>query len=198
MLEVFAVIGLCRLNRRNAIARGRRPGGYIALTIILWILFEFVGAIFGILLFGRDNDTFTVMFVALPCAALGVLISFLIAKFGPRGDYVDPSVQPVNFYTNNNGMPMYGTGAQYNPQYNPQQVPVQPSPMQPNASPFAPAAGQPVQPSPFAPAPGQSVQQSPFAPAPGSAASGIRYCMNCGAPNNSTSKFCESCGQSIG
>lgn len=194
MLEVFAVIGLCRLNRRNAIARGRRPGGYIALTIILWILFEFVGAIFGILLFGRDNDTFTVMFVALPCAALGGLISFLIAKFGPRGDYVDPSVQPVNFYTNNNGMPMYGTGAQYNPQ----QVPVQPSPMQPNASPFAPAAGQPVQPSPFAPAPGQSVQQSPFAPAPGAAASGIRYCMNCGAPNNSTSKFCESCGQSIG
>lgn len=194
MLEVFAVIGLCRLNRKNAIARGRRPGGYIALTIILWILFEFVGAIFGILLFGRDNDTFTVMFVALPCAALGGLISFLIAKFGPRGDYVDPSVQPVNFYTNNNGMPMYGTGAQYNPQ----QVPVQPSPMQPNASPFAPAAGQPVQPSPFAPAPGQSVQQSPFAPAPGAAASGIRYCMNCGAPNNSTSKFCESCGQSIG
>ena len=142
-------------------------------------------AILGILLFGSDNSTFTVMFVALPCAALGGLISFLIAKFGPRGDYVDPSVQPVNFYTNNNGMPMYGTGAQYNPQYNPQQVPVQPSPMQPNASPFAPAAGQPVQPS-------------PFAPAPGAAASGIRYCMNCGAPNSSTSKFCESCGQNIG
>ncbi len=181
MLEVFAVIGLCRLNRKNAIARGRRPGGYIALTIIFWILFEFIGAILGILLFGSDNSTFTVMFVALPCAALGGLISFLIAKFGPRGDYVDPSVQPVNFYTNNNGMPMYGTGAQYNPQ----QVPVQPSPMQPNASPFAPAAGQPVQPS-------------PFAPAPGAAASGIRYCMNCGAPNNSTSKFCESCGQNIG
>ena len=165
MLEVFAVIGLCRLNRKNAIARGRRPGGYIALTIIFWILFEFIGAILGILLFGSDNSTFTVMFVALPCAALGGLISFLIAKFGPRGDYVDPSVQPVNFYTNNNGMPMYGTGAQYNPQYNPQQVPVQPS---------------------------------PFAPAPGAAASGIRYCMNCGAPNNSTSKFCESCGQNIG
>ena len=70
MLEVFAVIGLCRLNRKNAIARGRRPGGYIALTIILWILFEFVGAIFGILLFGRDNDTFTVMFVADFCVQL--------------------------------------------------------------------------------------------------------------------------------
>ena len=176
MLEVFAVIGLCRLNRRNAIARGRRPGGYIALTIILWLVFEFIGAIFGIILFGSDNNTFTIMFVALPCAALGGLISFLIAKFGPRGNYVDPSVQPVNFYSNNNGMPMYGTGAQYNPQ----PAPVQP---QPNASPFAPAAGQPVQPSPFAPAPG--------------AAAGIRYCENYGAPNSPANRFCEACGQNI-
>ena len=60
MLEVFAVIGLCRLNRKNAIARGRRPGGYIALTIIFWILFEFIGAILGILLFGSDNNTFII------------------------------------------------------------------------------------------------------------------------------------------
>ena len=195
MLEVFAVIGLCKLNSKNAIARGKRPGGFIALTIILWIVFEFIGAILGIIIFGRDNNTFTIMFVALPCAALGGLISFLCAKFGPRGNYVDPSLQPVNFYTNNNGMPMYGTGAQYAPQ----QVPVQPmQPMQPNASPFAPAPGQAVQPSPFAPAPGQQ-PASPFAqtqPA-ATAAAGIRYCINCGAPNSSTSKFCESCGQNL-
>ena len=122
------------------------------------------------------------MFVALPCAALGGLISFLCAKFGPRGNYVDPSLQPVNFYTNNNGMPMYGTGVQYASQ----QVPVQPvQPMQPNTSPFAPAPGQAAQPSPFA-------QTQPAA-----ATNGIRYCINCGAPNSATSKFCESCGQNI-
>lgn len=47
MLEVFAVIGLCKLNRKNAIARGRRPGGFIALTIVLWIVLEFIGFIVG-------------------------------------------------------------------------------------------------------------------------------------------------------
>ena len=167
MLEVFAVIALCKLNRKNAIARGRRPGGFIALTIILWLVFEFIGAILGILIFGRNNSTFTVMFVALPCAALGGLISFLCAKYGPKGNYVDPSLQPVNFYSNNNGMPMYGTGAQYNPQ----QVPVQPQ--QPNASPFAQA--QPA----------------------GAAPSGTRFCRHCGAANNGDNRFCESCGQNI-
>lgn len=180
MLEVFAVIALCKLNRKNAIARGRRPGGFIALTIILWLVFEFIGAILGIIIFGRNNSTVTVMFVALPCAALGGLISFLCAKYGPKGNYVDPSLQPVNFYSNNSGMPMYGTGAQYNPQ----QVPVQPQ--QPNASPFAPIPGQPAQPSPFA-------QAQPAGAAP----SGTRFCRHCGAANNGDNRFCESCGQNI-
>ena len=47
MLEFFAIYSLCRVNKRNAIARGRKPGGYIALTIVLWVVMEIIGMIVG-------------------------------------------------------------------------------------------------------------------------------------------------------
>nr|AHF25102.1 hypothetical protein [uncultured bacterium Contig1552] len=169
MLEVFAVIGLCRLNRRNAIARGRRPGGFIALTIVLWVVFEFIGTIIGMIIFGRD--ILLEMLIALPCAAFGGLISFLIAKFFPKGDYVDPGTIKNAVYVDNNGMPVYTNPNIAQPQ------PGQPAYMlNPNM----------YQPQPFAP-----VQPS------GTAVPGTRYCRFCGAPNSTTSKFCESCGQNI-
>ena len=171
MLEIFAIISLCRVNRRNAIARGRRPGGFIALTIILWVVFEFIGMIAGTIILGSDNVYITLLLIALPCAALGGLISFLIAKNCPQGNYVDPSTisRPV-VTVGPNGAPVYQDPNV--PAYMYQQVPVQPvQPMQPM---------QPVQP----------VMQQGAAP-------GMRYCRYCGAANNSSSKFCESCGQNI-
>ena len=164
MLEIFAIISLCRVNRRNAIARGRRPGGFIALTIILWIVFEFIGMVLGMFILGIDNSYLSVLFIMLPCAALGGLISFLIAKNCRQGNYVDPSTvfNPV-MTVGPNGAPVYGN--QNIPAYQMQQVPVQP-----------------VQP----------VQQAGAGPVPG-----VRYCRYCGASNNTTSRFCESCGQNI-
>lgn len=184
MLEFFAVFSLCMLNRKNAIARGQRPGGFIALTIILWLVFETIGAIIGILIFGTENNLATVMFIALPCAALGGLISFLCAKFGPQGNYVDPSATKVaGPYYGNNGMPVYT-----NP--NTAQIPLQQpaytyDPNMVRSAP-QPIMAQPVQ--PFAPAQPQ--------PAP-AAASGVRYCRYCGGANKPGNKFCESCGQNI-
>ena len=165
MLEIFAIISLCRVNKRNAIARGHRPGGFIALTIILWVVFEIIGMVIGALVF--DNSYLSVLFIALPCAALGGLISFLITRNLPQGNYVDPStiVMPV-VTVGPNGAPVYQDPN--TPAYMLHQVPVQPvQPLQPM---------QPVQPS---------------------GAAGTRYCRYCGAPNNTTSRFCESCGQNI-
>ncbi len=179
MLEVFAIISLCRINRRNAIARGRRPGGFIALTIILWIVFEFIGIIPAYII---TRNRYSSMFIGLMCAGLGGLISFLITKNVPQGNYVDPSAKPVY---GNNGMPVYT-----NP--NSAQVPMdQPAYMyNPNMyqpAPQQPAAAQPAQPA------------SPFVPAQtaGMAATGTRYCRHCGSPNNGTNRFCEYCGQNI-
>ena len=164
MLEVFAIISLCRVNKNNAIKKGRRPGGFIALTIILWVVFELIGAIIGFMIFGTDASILVTMLVALPCAALGGLISFLITKNVSPGNYVDPSMihRPV-VTVGPNGAPVYQDPNM--PAYMMQQVPVQPM--------------QPV------------MQQG------AGAAPGMRYCRYCGAPNASTSRFCESCGQNI-
>ncbi len=129
MLEFFAVFSLCRVNRRNAIARGHKPGGFIALTIILWIVFEIIGFIIGALIF---NSSYTaLLLVGLPCAAIGGLISFLIAKNLPQGNYVDPSTIATPVVTvGPNGAPVYQDPN--TPAYMLHQVPVQPvQPMQP-------------------------------------------------------------------
>ena len=179
MLEFFAVFSLCRVNRRNAIARGRRPGGFIALTIILWVVFEIIGLIFGYVLF---DNRYSAMFIGLMCAGLGGLISFLIAKFVPEGSYVEPVAKPTyNSYgapdytnPNNAQVPINQPAYMYNPNM------YQPAPQQP-------AAAQPAQ------------SASPFVPlqSAGVAATGSRYCRHCGSPNNGTNRFCEYCGQNI-
>lgn len=168
MLEVFAIISLCRVNKNNAIKHGRRPGGYIALTIILWVVLELIGTIIGLFLFNGEYSSYlAVLFCGLPCAALGGLISFLIAKNAPQGNYVDPSMitRPV-VTVGPNGAPVYQDPNV--PAYMYQQVPVQPM--------------QPMQP----------VMQQGAGAVPG-----MRYCRYCGAANSSTSRFCESCGQNI-
>ena len=168
MLEIFAIISLCRVNKNNAIKKGRRPGGFIALTIILWVVFEIIGMVIGLFVFGTESRYLATLLIALPCAALGGLISFLITKNVSPGNYVDPSMihRPV-VTVGPNGAPVYQDPNV--PAYMMQQVPVQPV--------------QPMQP----------VMQQGTGPV-----SGTRYCKYCGAPNKSTSKFCESCGQNIG
>ena len=91
MLEIFGIVSLCKLNRRNAIARGRRPGLFIALTIILWVGMELLGFFVGSFL----EIEYGSVFIAYGFAGLGALGSFLIAKFAPKGNYVDPNTNPV-------------------------------------------------------------------------------------------------------
>lgn len=183
MLEVFLIIQLCMINSRNAKARGRRPGGFIALTIILWAVFELVGIVLGV--FISDGSELTMLLIAFPVAALGGLISYLIAKNCHQGDYVDPNAVPVPTVTvGPNGAPIYSDTSI--PAYMINQGPVlyTAQPVQP-MQPMQPMQAQPVQQM-------QPVQQVQAQPA--GVSSGLRYCRYCGAPNNRTNRFCESCG----
>ena len=150
---------LCKANKKNAIARGKRPGGFIALTIILWIGLEILGVVVGVSLdLGRGS-----IFLAYLFAGIGALISFLCAKFGPKGDDVDPSTHPVNSYN-----PMPGA-------YN---VPVDTA----SYTPYPNGTG--VQPSPFKPAPSGAAAQPRFCEHCGSPLpDGSNFCGNCGAKN---------------
>ena len=176
MLEVFAIIGLCKVNKNNAIARGRRPGGYIALTIVLWIGMEFIGAIVGMFVAASQNGgtldsssyKFTAVLFAYGFAGVGALISFLCAKFGPQGDYVDPSVQRYQ-----PGQP-YNTAAFGN---------------NTNTPAYMQQPGQSAQPQEFVHV--ENPYQAPAAPQ-------TQYCEFCGQPIKPGSKFCSACGSKAG
>ncbi len=187
MLEIFGIIALCKLNRQNAIARGRRPGGFVALTIILWVGLEFIGMVAGFILLG-DKSEYLPYAVALPCAGLGALISFLCAKFGPRGNYVAPTtqVQSTNggatpVYASNPNMPAYAQQPYQMPSHPQEFVHVE-NPYQAPAAYQAPAVDNPV--------------GTPAAAQPVATAS-VRYCEFCGAQLKPGTKFCATCGAQV-
>ena len=90
MLEIMGIILLCGANKKNCLARGRKPGGFIALTVILWFVMEIIGAFLGVLISESAVYVFALLF-----AALGGLISWLICKNLSFGTYVDPKTAYV-------------------------------------------------------------------------------------------------------
>ena len=93
MLEIWAMMLLCNKNKANALARGRKPGGFVGLTVTLWIGMELLGIVIGVAAeLGMATYLLAILF-----AALGGLISYLIAKNCPLGNYV----LPVNILAGN-------------------------------------------------------------------------------------------------
>ena len=88
MLEIIALWALCRKIGQMVKAKGRKSGGYIALTIVLWIFGELVGAVMGALLTYNSDSRCLVYGIALLGAAVGAGIAYLIAK------NVSPVAQP--------------------------------------------------------------------------------------------------------
>ncbi len=76
MLEILFIIYLCKKNAAAAVERGRKPGGFIALTVLLWVGMEFLGGFIGGL---ADLGTGTYL-LALGMAVAGGVISGVIAK----------------------------------------------------------------------------------------------------------------------
>ena len=211
MLEVFGIMMLCKLNKKNAIARGRRPGGFIALTIILWVGMELLGFIVGSFL-DFEYGSISLMYVF---AGLGALGSFLIAKFGPKGNYVDPNANPVtstdpmlgaynvpidqSSYAPYPNTPAPGTavnqyGMPVNTQLNEFGMPVDD---QGNYKPVLNQYGVPIDPTAIN-APQPVYQAQPMAAEPQPAPAQKKFCGNCGAPiTDSNSSFCDSCGSKL-
>ncbi len=87
MLEVLLIIFLCNKNKANAMSRGRKPGGFVALTITLWVGMELLGGLIG----AAADMGYGAYGLAILFAAIGGLTSYLIAKNCKRGDYVSPA-----------------------------------------------------------------------------------------------------------
>ena len=218
MLEIFGIIMLCKANKKNALARGKRPGGFIALTIILWVGMELFGFFIGAL---TEIEYGSIIF-GYGFAGLGALISFLIAKFGPKGNYVDPKADPSLSSSVDANAPMVGAynvpvdSSSYVPYQNAPagSVPVDqygmpvnntqmneygmPVDSQGNYAPVLNQYGVPVYPVPYnAQQPVMNAAPAGASPAAAAVVQQPKFCANCGSPLNPGSKFCDSCGSKI-
>ncbi len=88
-MEILALALLYSINKKNALSRGREPALFIALTFVWWLVMEAIGLLIGVFLFGGG----LAYLLAIVFAAVGGLISYLMARNCKPGYYMIPSVE---------------------------------------------------------------------------------------------------------
>ena len=58
MLEIIALIFLCKMNGALAIKKGLKPGTWKFYTILAWLVTEITGMIIGLVFLGFDKKLF--------------------------------------------------------------------------------------------------------------------------------------------
>ncbi|MEP7142482.1 MAG: hypothetical protein ABI707_06415 [Ferruginibacter sp.] len=80
MLEIIALIILCKKNGNLAMQKGLKPGNWKWYTVLAWIITEMIGVMLGIVLFGQEN-IIGIMSLGLVSAFGGYLfIKFMLDK----------------------------------------------------------------------------------------------------------------------
>lgn len=69
---------MARKNAKTCKEKNIKPGGYVVLTIVLWIVLELAGGLIGALLFPYER--IMLYLFALIGAGLGAFISYTIVK----------------------------------------------------------------------------------------------------------------------
>jgi hypothetical protein len=95
MLEILLLIFLTRKIGAICEEKGRKAGGYKALTVVLWFGGEIAGAIIGVVATSGDGGAL-VYLLALFGAAVGAAISFAIVNsltpIGPPAEHMSSVV----------------------------------------------------------------------------------------------------------
>lgn len=90
MLEIIALIFLCKKNGDLAFRKGLKPGTWKLYTVLAWIVAEIVGVIIGMMIFGQEN-LIGLMLLGLACAFGGYLLVRAILEKKP-----DPIEEDIN------------------------------------------------------------------------------------------------------
>ena len=95
MLEIIALILLCRRNAKKAKSRGRKPTGFVFMTIGLWVGLEFIGIFVGTLIginkgLELEEYIYQLYIPAVIMATIGAVLSVVITNNCKKGDYVPP------------------------------------------------------------------------------------------------------------
>ena len=77
MLEIIAIVLLCKHIAKILKEKGLKPTLYVVATVALWVGFELLGGIVGFMIGGSE---FVAYFTALGGAALGGYLGYLYAK----------------------------------------------------------------------------------------------------------------------
>ncbi len=93
MLEIICLIYLTRKIGELAVRKGLPPTKWKWITVGLWFLFEFIGAIIGIILFGTDNF-FGLSLFMVACAFGGYLLVRYILEKKPD-DTIDDEINRI-------------------------------------------------------------------------------------------------------
>lgn len=94
-MDVFILITLINSVRRITSEKGRRPGGYIAMTVILWVVPEIIGLIIG---FGSDMGLASYVLGFL-FAGTGGAVAYLIVRNLKPGNYVSKNDRLVQQFS---------------------------------------------------------------------------------------------------
>ena len=92
MLEIIALIFLCKKNGNLATQKGLKPGAWKFYTVLAWIVAEMTGVILGIVLFGQDN-LFGIMSLGIVSAFGGYLI--IKALLDKKPDSYDEDIDSI-------------------------------------------------------------------------------------------------------
>lgn len=92
MLEIIALIFLCRNIGELAYRKGEPTGKWKLFVVLAWIGFEILGAVIGSLLFGQGNIVGLLLFM-LVCAFGGYL--FVRAILMRMPDDIDTDIDSI-------------------------------------------------------------------------------------------------------
>ncbi len=92
MIEILALVFLCRKNGNLAAQKGLPPGKWKWYTVLGWITAEIAGFIIGVLLFGNEN-IYGLMAIGLISAFGGYLIVKSILEKKP--DTFDEDINKI-------------------------------------------------------------------------------------------------------
>jgi hypothetical protein len=102
IIEIIALIFLCKSNGQLALQKGLKPGSWKLYTVLAWLGAEFIGCILGLIMFGQGQNNplkieqanfFQISFVAIFCAFGGYLIIRYTLEKKP--DTVDDNIKSI-------------------------------------------------------------------------------------------------------
>ena len=102
IIEIIALVFLCKSNGQLAFKKGLKPNTWKLYTVLAWLGAEFIGCILGLIMFGQgvsdptkieQAQLFKMSFVAIFCAFGGYLIIRSILEKKP--DTIDHDINSI-------------------------------------------------------------------------------------------------------